>query len=43
MIVINEEKCTGCGICVKVCPSGALSMVSNIARLEEDKCTLCGS
>jgi electron transfer flavoprotein alpha subunit len=43
MIVIHEEKCTGCGICVKVCPTGALSMVSNIARLEEDKCTLCGS
>ena len=43
MIVIHEAKCTGCGICVKVCPTGALSMVSNIARLEEDKCTLCGS
>ena len=43
MIVVHEEKCTGCGICVKVCPTGALSMVSNIARLEEDKCTLCGS
>ncbi|MEA3298473.1 MAG: electron transfer flavoprotein subunit alpha [Chloroflexota bacterium] len=43
MIVIHEEKCTGCGICVKVCPTGALSMASNIARLEEDKCTLCGS
>ena len=25
--VLNEDKCTGCGICVSACPSGAIAMV----------------
>jgi len=25
---IDEEKCTGCGICVEVCPNNALEMVA---------------
>lgn len=24
--LIDPERCTGCGLCVKVCPSGALAM-----------------
>lgn len=25
MVVIQEEECTGCGICLTVCPAGCLS------------------
>ncbi|MHA1595991.1 MAG: 4Fe-4S binding protein [Candidatus Baldrarchaeia archaeon] len=25
-IVVEEEKCNSCGICVKVCPVGAISL-----------------
>ncbi|URA09718.1 ATP-binding protein [Thermospira aquatica] len=33
MIVIDEEKCNGCGLCVPNCPEGALQIIDNKARL----------
>ncbi|HOW35860.1 MAG TPA: FAD-binding protein [Candidatus Omnitrophota bacterium] len=40
--VIND-KCTGCTLCVKVCPFGAITMVDKKAVIDLDKCTLCGA
>ncbi|MFA6378530.1 MAG: electron transfer flavoprotein subunit alpha [Candidatus Omnitrophota bacterium] len=42
-IQIIKDKCTGCSLCVKVCPFGALTMVSKKAVIDLDKCTLCGA
>jgi len=44
MLQINEENCTGCKICEKICPYGAIVIDSetNVARMLEN-CTLCGS
>lgn len=39
--VINE-KCFGCGVCVKACPFGIISIVNKKAVIG-DGCTLCGS
>ena len=38
----REKKCIGCGVCLKVCPSGALFRGED-GRIERDnkKCTLC--
>ncbi|MGI6492557.1 MAG: ATP-binding protein [Pelotomaculum sp.] len=33
IIVIDEEKCNGCGLCVTACHEGALQMVDGKARL----------
>ena len=33
IIRINEDKCTGCGLCVDACHEGALQMVDGKARL----------
>jgi len=36
IISINEEKCTGCGICIPDCPEGALQILDGKARLISD-------
>ncbi len=42
-VTIQPERCVGCGICVKVCPFGAISLQERKARVDPDKCTLCGA
>ena len=41
-IVVNLEKCSGSGQCVKACPKKALSLVEGKAQLDEDICDLDG-
>ncbi len=36
MIVIDEEKCNGCGLCVPNCPEGALQVIDGKVRLVSD-------
>jgi len=36
IIRIDEEKCTGCGLCVPDCPEGALRIIDGKARLVGD-------
>ena len=36
IITINEEKCTGCGLCIPGCPEGAIQMIDGKARLVSD-------
>ena len=31
--VVDKDLCTGCGICVDVCPHQALEMVDGVAKL----------
>ncbi|MFP4001722.1 MAG: FAD-binding protein [Thermoplasmata archaeon] len=42
MIEIDEELCTGCEKCVKVCPVDAIVMEEGVARLVGD-CISCGA
>ena len=43
MIVVKEEDCTGCKTCVEACPANAISMVDDIAKINQDECTECGT
>lgn len=36
IIKIDEEKCTGCGLCIPNCPEGALQIIDGRARLVSD-------
>lgn len=36
IIKIDEEKCTGCGLCIPNCPEGAIQMIDGKARLVSD-------
>lgn len=40
MVIVNEEKCVGCGICVCICPVDALSGLGNV-KLNQKLCTQC--
>jgi len=40
MLVVNESKCVGCGLCVLFCPSEALE-VWGVAEVKREDCTDC--
>lgn len=40
--VIIEQKCTGCELCYKWCPSDAISMRNKVAFITDEKCISCG-
>jgi electron transfer flavoprotein alpha subunit len=42
-IKVLLDKCTGCTLCVKVCPFGAIKMEEKKAVIDLTKCTLCGA
>lgn len=41
-MIINTEKCTTCGICVRDCPLGAIRMKNRIPVFN-DRCSRCGA
>jgi electron transfer flavoprotein alpha subunit len=42
MLIIDQEKCNACGLCVKSCPFGAIAVKDEVAQANE-LCTLCGA
>ncbi len=40
-IIIDDERCKGCAVCVSVCPSEALSIFDNIAVIDHNQCNEC--
>ena len=43
-VIRNEERCTHCGACVTICPTGAFELDSVTRRVNflGDKCLACG-
>ncbi len=39
--VVNEDLCYGCGACIGLCPTSALSMEGLLALIEQSQCTYC--
>ena len=41
--VPDQKICVACGVCLKVCPKGALSIYRGcFAQVEEEQCVGCG-
>ncbi len=42
--IIDVEECSGCGICIDVCPNGVLDLANDVAVVaNEDECDGCGT
>ena len=43
-VIRNEERCTHCGACITICPSGAfeLDRATRQVYFNNDKCVACG-
>jgi len=40
MLVVNEDKCVGCGLCVTFCPREALK-AWGLCRIDHERCNDC--
>ena len=38
----KEDACISCGVCVKVCRTGAITLEDNKIKVDESKCNYCG-
>ncbi len=43
MIEIINEKCVGCGACIKACAYDAIKVTDKLAAIDIDKCVICGA
>lgn len=41
LLIVDAQACTGCGICLDVCPYAALELIDGLAVVN-DNCTACG-
>ena len=42
MMIVDKEKCVGCGLCVKDCFPGIIKVVDNKAKIRNLACIKCG-
>ena len=42
MVKIDADKCVGCGGCIDLCPSIAISMIDDLVTIDDQLCTECG-
>jgi ferredoxin len=43
MILIDEERCTACGLCLEACPQSAIVLGESGAAIDQDLCAGCAA
>jgi Fe-S-cluster-containing hydrogenase component 2 len=43
MIFIDEERCTGCGLCLDACAQGAIALGESGATIDQNLCARCAA
>jgi Fe-S-cluster-containing hydrogenase component 2 len=43
MVQIDNNKCTGCGGCIDLCPEIAISMINDVVTVNDELCTGCST
>jgi len=41
VLIVDDDKCFGCGACIALCPINVLDLENRIAVVDEDNCTHC--
>ena len=41
MLVVDDKYCTGCKVCEKNCPTGAIKVFGRKARIDNNLCNEC--
>jgi ferredoxin len=43
-VIRNEERCTHCGVCITICPTGAFEIepLTRLVKFYDEKCVACG-
>jgi Pyruvate/2-oxoacid:ferredoxin oxidoreductase delta subunit/bacterioferritin-associated ferredoxin len=43
IVEVDKDKCTGCGICTRVCPTLSIKVVEKLANVDANTCAGCGA
>jgi Fe-S-cluster-containing hydrogenase component 2 len=41
MLYVDEKRCSGCGLCVDLCPVEAITLQDDVATIDQSLCTEC--
>ncbi len=41
MIIVNEDRCDYCGVCIGVCPENCMELGETYLDIEDEICTSC--